>query len=155
MLGGISKITARSFFLVPLIVCAFVLVAPVRSQEKKLQVEVEKVPARHTTEIEGSKLYRDFCAVCHGLDGMGNGPAAPALNTVPTDLTLLARNHGGKFPADHVMHVLSNESDYPAHGSADMPIWGQIFSKLGGVDRSRGLLRAHNLTDYLRLIQAK
>lgn len=155
MLRSNCKIAASSLFLLSLMICALVLVVSVRAQEQKSQVKVEKAPARDTGEIEGSKLYRQFCAACHGRDGKGDGPAGPALKTVPTDLTYLARNHGGKFPADHVMHILSNETDYPVHGSADMPIWGPIFNHLGGADRPRGLLRAKNVTDYLKLIQAK
>lgn len=155
MLRSNCKIAARSFFLAAWMVSAMVLVVSVRAQEQKPQVKVVKVPARGTTEIAGAKLYREFCAACHGRDGKGDGPAGPALKTVPTDLTYLARNHGGKFPADHVMNVLSNESDYLAHGSSDMPIWGPIFNHLGGADRPRGLLRAKNVTDYLKLTQAK
>jgi mono/diheme cytochrome c family protein len=35
----------------------------------------------------GSRLYRMNCAVCHGFDGEGKGPAASTLKTAPADLT--------------------------------------------------------------------
>jgi mono/diheme cytochrome c family protein len=36
----------------------------------------------------GKRVYAQRCAVCHGPDGHGNGPAAPSLIPRPRDLTL-------------------------------------------------------------------
>jgi mono/diheme cytochrome c family protein len=36
----------------------------------------------------GQRLYVQHCAVCHGPDGRGNGPAAPSLIPHPRDFTL-------------------------------------------------------------------
>src|SRR5262245_34540297 len=36
---------------------------------------------------QGQRLYAQRCAVCHGPDGRGNGPAAPSLIPRPRDLT--------------------------------------------------------------------
>jgi mono/diheme cytochrome c family protein len=47
-----------------------------------------------------------YCAVCHGKDGKGNSPAASAMKTSPADLTVLAQNNGGKYPAAHVAAVI-------------------------------------------------
>jgi mono/diheme cytochrome c family protein len=147
---------SRRFSLAPVAVCTALamLVAPGRSQEQKPQVNVKKLPVQQTGEIAGANLFRSYCATCHGRDGKGDGPAASALKTTPPDLTVLARNNGGKFPEDHLMHILSNESEYPVHGSKDMPVWGPIFRKMGP-DQNMGMLRAHNVVQYLRSIQAK
>jgi mono/diheme cytochrome c family protein len=32
-----------------------------------------------TQEMAGQEVFRSFCAVCHGTDAKGNGPAAPGL----------------------------------------------------------------------------
>jgi mono/diheme cytochrome c family protein len=147
----------RSFFLVPLAVSAALVMLLVtgRSQDQPSQVTVKKVPVWQTGEISGAKLFHSYCAACHGQDGKGGGPAASALNTRPPDLTALAKNNGGKFPENHVLLVLSSsESETPVHGSKDMPIWGPIFRTMGA-DQNLGTLRAHNVAEYLKSIQAK
>src|ERR1035438_4347192 len=58
---------------------------------------VKTVPAQTTNAWNGDDLYKEFCAVCHGTDGRGGGPAASALKTAPSDLTQFAKQHGGKF----------------------------------------------------------
>jgi mono/diheme cytochrome c family protein len=131
---------------------------PVRSQQPEPQaakpsVKVEKVPVRQTATVSGKELYVDHCAVCHGTDGKGNGPAAPALKTSPPDLTLLAKNHDGKFPSAHVVTVLDSPGA-AVHGSPEMPIWGPIFRKMG-TDPNLGHLRAVNVSKYIESMQAK
>lgn len=36
----------------------------------------------------GARIFAQRCAVCHGLDGRGNGPAAPSMIAWPRDFTL-------------------------------------------------------------------
>jgi cytochrome c553 len=36
----------------------------------------------------GTRLYARHCAVCHGPDGRGNGPAAPSVLPRPRDFTI-------------------------------------------------------------------
>jgi mono/diheme cytochrome c family protein len=36
---------------------------------------------------EGKSLFEEKCRICHGADGKGDGPAAPALNPRPSDFT--------------------------------------------------------------------
>jgi copper resistance protein D len=48
----------------------------------------------------GARLYAENCALCHGADGKGSGPAAAALTVRPADLTaphLLAHTPGDLF----------------------------------------------------------
>jgi len=35
----------------------------------------------------GKKLYEDKCAICHGRNGKGDGPAGAALDPKPADFT--------------------------------------------------------------------
>jgi mono/diheme cytochrome c family protein len=139
----------------PMLVVPLILgsVSSTRSQDQQSKVKIEKAPVEVSSEVSGPKLYETYCAVCHGKDGKGSGPATPALNTKPTDLTLLAKNNGGKFPATRVLQDLNDPTQAP-HGSKDMPIWGQLFRQMGP-SRTIAQLRAKNVTDYLKSIQEK
>lgn len=115
------------------------------------------VPAGKTSADSGKQMYMSYCATCHGVDGKGNGPVAPALKKQPTDLTVLSRNNGGKFPSQHVEAVLEFGAQDAAHGSAQMPIWGTVFNKMDTSPTQQDLraLRISNLNRYLETIQAK
>jgi mono/diheme cytochrome c family protein len=103
----------------------------------------------------GEKLYRQNCAVCHGNDLKGNGPAPPPFRDVPPDLTTLARRHGGKFPDEYVADVLRNGVVIPAHGPPEMPTWGADFRTRDKLDSTQVTLRIANLSDYIKSLQAK
>lgn len=102
--------------------------------------------------VSGAELYREFCATCHGRDARGNGPAAPALQKVPPDLTRISERNGGAFPAERVKDYISGESSLLSHGSREMPIWGPIFRQADR-DYELGLIRLHNVTVYLESLQ--
>src|ERR1035437_3945613 len=122
-----------------------------RAQETK----IKKVPIKHTAADSGDEMYKEYCAVCHGRTGKGDGPAVAALKTPPPDLTMLAKNNGGKFPADHVQSVLSMGVVEAGHGSKDMPIWGPLFKAISQHNSGVARLRISNLTDYMESIQMK
>lgn len=103
--------------------------------------------------VEGPDLFRAYCASCHGSDGKGHGPAAPALKTRVADLTVLAKRNGGQFPSDRVRRTISGDRVLDSHGSREMPIWGPIFHQIE-TDVDRGNVRMENLLNYLESIQA-
>jgi mono/diheme cytochrome c family protein len=87
----------------------------------------------------GSELFRFYCAPCHGSTGKGDGPAAPALKSVPSDLSALTRTNGGEFPRDRVRATITGTGRLlAAHGSNEMPIWGAAFL---GVESSAAAVR--------------
>lgn len=77
--------------------------------------------------LSGAVTYRTYCANCHGSDGRGEGYIAPTLRVKPTDLTALAAENGGEYPAERVRQAIDGRTDVRAHGSREMPIWGDIF----------------------------
>jgi mono/diheme cytochrome c family protein len=101
----------------------------------------------------GEELYIQHCAVCHGSDLKGSGPAPDPFKTMP-DLTKLARNHGGKFPEAYVSNVLRNGVLIAAHGPAEMPIWGTDFT-MDRMGERQVALRITNLTNYIKSRQKK
>lgn len=130
-----------------LVVLALVAVA-------QQQPVIKKAPAKPTSAASGEEMYINYCASCHGTDLKGNGPAAPALKEPATDLTLLARQNQGEFPALHVQQVIQGNGT-AAHGSAEMPVWGPVFRSLSQGDRALVQLRIRNLTQYIEAQQAK
>src|ERR1700742_1960927 len=99
-------------------------------------------------------MFNSYCAVCHGTDAKGRGPAASALKMAPADLTQLSKNNGGKFPALKVSGMIRGTSDLPAHGSQDMPVWGPIFWGISNGQASEVQQRVSNLTRYIETLQA-
>ena len=56
---------------------------------------IKLVTARRIQSIERVDTYNSYCAICHGPQAKGNGPAATALKKVPPDLTTIAKRNGG------------------------------------------------------------
>jgi mono/diheme cytochrome c family protein len=116
---------------------------------------VKNVPITNTPSNSGKEMFNSYCAVCHGKDGKGTGPAASAMKTPPTDLTLLAQKEGGKYPAAHVAAVIKGQATTPSHGSQDMPVWGPLFSSISQGHEGQVQQRISNLVRYLEGLQAK
>lgn len=106
--------------------------------------------------VDGVRIFQNYCAPCHGLDGRGKGPVSGALRPAVPDLTRLSQRNGGKFPAVHVRNTIMFGADelMAAHGSTEMPIWGPIFHEID-VDQDLGNVRLENVTKYLESIQRK
>ena len=102
----------------------------------------------------GAELYNQYCIACHGSDLKGNG-SFPAPYRVPPDLTTLARRHGGRFPDAYVSEVLRNGMVLPAHGPAEMPVWGEEFRTGDRLDATQVTARIRDLTEYIKSFQAK
>jgi mono/diheme cytochrome c family protein len=116
---------------------------------------IQHVPVKAVSPASGKDMYTSYCAVCHGTDGKGAGPAASALKVPPTDLTLLSKTNGGKYPALKVTSAIRGEAALPAHGSKEMPVWGTLFGSLSGGHQSEVQQRVANLTRYVETMQAK
>lgn len=146
----------RTFCLIVIVLASAALLAgQTASPEQSGQTQIKNVPATYTNPTSGRQMYDAYCASCHGQGGKGNGPAAPALKTMPTDLTQLAAKSGGTFPEAHVVQVIKGDSMVAAHGSKEMPVWGPIFLSLSQHDRGAMQLRVHNLTRYIASMQQK
>jgi mono/diheme cytochrome c family protein len=102
--------------------------------------------------MEGGDNFSAYCAVCHGADAKGNGPAAPAMKVPVPDLTTIALRNKGKFNSIAVQAIIkgTHKLPTPAHGIETMPIWGEVFR---GSDAAATRLRIGNLVKYLESIQ--
>lgn len=116
---------------------------------------IKHVPVKSTSPASGKEMFTSYCAVCHGKDGKGDGPAASALKTQPADLTMLSKNAGGKFPAMKISSAIRGDSNVSAHGTKDMPIWGTIFREMSQGRDAEVQQRISNLTKYVESLQQK
>lgn len=135
-----------------LVVATGLCLAQEKTQQKP---EVKQTPIKQTSAASGKEMYTQYCAPCHGTDGKGNGPAASAMKAPPTDLTQLAKTHGGKYPANSVASVLKFGGGPGVHGSADMPVWGPLFKSLDKFHDTVVQQRISNLVTYIETLQAK
>jgi mono/diheme cytochrome c family protein len=125
------------------------------AQDKTSQKPVVKqAPIKPTSAASGKEMFAQYCAPCHGTDGKGNGPAASAMKSQPTDLTQLTRKNNGKYPDRHIAQVLK-QGGPGAHGSAEMPVWGPLFQSLDKYHDAVAQQRVANLVKYLEDLQAK
>ena len=70
--------------------------------------------------VLGNKIYQERCALCHGPEGKGDGPAAAGLNPKPrnhTDATYMKTRTD-----DQLLEVIR-------HGKGGMPAWGGILNE--------------------------
>ncbi|WP_254442590.1 c-type cytochrome [Ruegeria arenilitoris] len=83
------------------------------------------VPAWSQDVESGEEIYMNYCATCHGLDAIGNGPMAGVLVIQPTNLTKLVTS-GGEFPTERVVARIDGQEPLVSHGSP-MPVYGPFF----------------------------
>ena len=137
----------RSMFALSLSVAAVMIMSPVRADDL----------------VEAKKDFQARCSSCHGLNARGNGPAAASLKVPPADLTQISRRNGGVFPKSRVFETILGIDRPLAHGSQEMPVWGDIFldETIGGSveldDASRAARdvghRIDDLVAYIESIQ--
>ncbi|TIO05581.1 cytochrome c [Mesorhizobium sp.] len=107
----------------------------------------------------GEAEYLNSCAVCHGLEGKGDGPLGDVLLKRPADLTRLSKLNGGMFPYSRVFGTIDGRYAVPGHGDREMPIWGRQFleqdEKLYGPSGGEVVTteRIHNLAGYIETLQ--
>ncbi|MEM7542257.1 MAG: c-type cytochrome [Pseudomonadota bacterium] len=102
----------------------------------------------------GAQMYEDYCAVCHGENGDGNGKMASALTSPATNLTKLSANNGGQFPKRRVRSTIDGRAMPLAHGIREMPVWGRIWRRHGeALNEAEMKAVVINLLIYLESIQ--
>jgi mono/diheme cytochrome c family protein len=88
-----------------------------------MMLAAARVPASAAEAAGGELLYRRYCASCHGVTGRGDGPVAGALQPPPTDLT-----HSNSEVPD-LMQEIAGRNATRAHGTSEMPVWGQVLEE--------------------------
>lgn len=105
----------------------------------------------------GKDLFSRSCARCHGMPGE-EPPRVEGLETRPPDLTRLVERYGAPLPRERLARFIDGREDVAAHGSRDMPVWGeelyQQFPESGGGLEAARAGAIEVLLDYLESVQA-
>jgi mono/diheme cytochrome c family protein len=122
-----------------------------------ISLKVATTSAQDMEVIMGGDIeYQNHCAVCHGVDGKGQGLMSRYLTVQPADLTLLSKKNGGTFPFWEIYRAIDGR-EVRGHGTREMPIWGDRFrAQAGGNDsgsRAQVAGRLLGLVFYLQYIQ--
>ena len=133
---------------------ALILATPVVSRAQR--------PSDAEVVKNGRDLFATYCASCHGVSGRGNGPAAEELRRRPADLTQFTKRNGGIFNGarmhaivDARMHSIVDDRAVKAHGTMDMPVWGDVFKCREGLPEDVIEARIEALVRYLESIQER
>lgn len=127
-----------------------VVVLAVSAGAAVAQPRIEKGPIKRTPASDPKRMFNTYCAVCHGTEGKGNGPAAASLAKAPADLTRISARNGGRFPEVRVTRYIAGLDEVAAHGSREMPMWGDLFRSL---DRDTAQIRIAALAGYIKSLQ--
>jgi len=101
----------------------------------------------------GQEQYNAYCAGCHGPDGRGTGRASRYCTVKPSNLTKLAQNNKGVYPAERVCEVLRNGTGHLAHGVGYMPVWKPLLKSMNGDATETTEVRIKNLAGYIETLQ--
>ena len=119
------------------------------------QRQIKYVPVKPTSPASGQEMYTAYCAVCHGHEGKGNGPAAVGLKVAPPDLTVLASKNENNYPFDRVRTAIVGDLRLPRDGAKEMPGWGELFWGMSQGNSSEVQLRINNLSKHIESMQRK
>jgi len=111
-------------------------------------------PAAKAEVERGQVQFEQYCAVCHGKGGKGDGPAASAMTSKPTNLTLMQKRQGAFFAAQ-VESAIRGTDPVIAHGVPGMMVWGALFRANARGDEAAVDARIHDLVAFIESIQEK
>jgi len=104
---------------------------------------------------KGQLTFVRYCVSCHGPSARGDGPLASDLRVPVPDLTTLSTRSGGKYPYERVARIIASGELVRAHGTPDMPAWGDAFKGTKGTEEATVTAAIHNLNQYLSSVQQR
>ena len=104
----------------------------------------------------GKEMFLKYCSSCHGNQGKGDGPVSRDLKVKVSDLTLLRSKNKGTYPLDRVMSSIDGSRVVRAHGTRNMPVWGEVFRQEHEKEKYTeltSLLKAKLIAEYVGTLQ--
>ena len=132
---------------------ALLLAFVVVSMAQQPQLKTRPIPP--TNPADGEEMYLAYCASCHGPGGKGDGPVATVFKHKIPDLTRIRQRNRGLFPFGKVEATIAGDPNAPAHGTADMPVWGPLLADVSHQDRAQVQMRLYNLVEYVKSLQVQ
>ena len=82
---------------------------------------------------EGKLMFDEQCAGCHGGENItADQSRVDTLGALPPDLTRINKRRGTKdFPVAEIARFIDGRVLVAAHGSREMPVWGQVYEDEG------------------------
>ena len=118
-------------------------------------VVIKQVPMTYKNVAlkNGHEMYDQLCAVCHGVTGKGDGPAAPAHNTPVPDLTQIEADAESMYH-EQLESVISGINRTVHKDIVGMPLWFREFQyvrrdKFGRPRTMYANLKIHSLAEYV------
>ena len=118
-------------------------------------VVIKQVPLTYQDVAlkNGHEMYDQLCAVCHGVTGKGDGPAASALSNPAPDLTQFGAGSGSQYHAQ-LESVISGLNRDVHKDIVGMPLWFTEFQyvrrdKFGHPRSMYANLKIHSLAEYV------
>ncbi|MCP4202180.1 MAG: cytochrome c [bacterium] len=110
-------------------------ISPVILTVAAIVTAISTLPALGEQEVEnkgfmaakGRVTFNRYCASCHGEKADGTGPVARMLKVAPKDLRMLTIENDGEYPGEELAEYVDGRKEVRAHGSRDMPVWGEVF----------------------------
>ena len=107
-----GKGVGRPFLLVAGVLSAGLIACSQQARSQSLSaltiVTARSPSVTGVAATDGEELYRNYCAVCHGAEGRGDGPAASSFDPPPPDLTDAERME--QLTDERLLEVLSTGS---------------------------------------------
>jgi len=101
-------------------------------------------------------VFSRYCSECHAVSGAVDASSQGIQASAP-DLRELWREHGSPLNREELSEFIDGRRDVEAHGSRDMPVWGErLYGNLPDTETVEEM-RAGTielLLDYLDTIQS-
>ena len=143
------------FMCLSVVACVAAWSAGGRGQQRHQDTGTSGRASSSSPDELGARLFKTYCASCHGVTATGNGPVAEELRRPLPDLTKYTTRNDGVFPSERLRRIIDGRG-IRSHGNREMPVWGDAFrSSPEGLSPEQVRKRIDDIVRYLEAIQER